>query len=86
MATIDIRELEQHPIEIIARVKSGETIEVSEGGTLVARLTPTQNGTPKWKAPEETWTDLDALVQEISKHLPEHVDAVEAIREIRREV
>jgi prevent-host-death family protein len=86
MATIDISELKQHPTEIIQRVKCGETIEINEGGTVVARLTPTQSGTPTWKAQEETWTDLDALVEEISKYLPEHVDAVEAVREIRREV
>ncbi|HET6261123.1 MAG TPA: hypothetical protein VFG99_02650 [Chloroflexia bacterium] len=86
MATIDISELEQHPIEIIQRVKSGETIEVNEGGTVVVRLTPTQNVAPTWNAQEETWTDLDALVQEISKYLPEHVDAVESVREIRREL
>ncbi|HYO50771.1 MAG TPA: hypothetical protein VEW94_13045 [Chloroflexia bacterium] len=86
MTTIDISELEQHPTEIIQRVKSGETIEVNEGGTVVARLTPIQHVTPMWNAPEQSWTDLDALVQEISKYLPEHVDAVEAVREIRREV
>jgi antitoxin (DNA-binding transcriptional repressor) of toxin-antitoxin stability system len=86
MATIDISELEQHPTEIIQRAKDGETIEVNEGGTVVARLTPPQEAMPVWNAHEETWTDLDALVQEISKYLPEHVDAVEAVREIRREV
>lgn len=83
MTTIDISELEQHPSEIIQRVKRGETIEINEDNTVVARLTPARAAVPMWES-EQTWTDLDALVQEISKYLPERVDVVQELQDIRR--
>lgn len=47
MERIGIRELNQHTSRYIARVKAGETIEVTEHGQLVARLVPAQRGTSR---------------------------------------
>ena len=47
MERIGIRELNQHTSRYIARVKAGETIEVTEHGRLVARLVPAPRGTSK---------------------------------------
>ncbi len=47
MQRIGIRELNQHTSRYIARVKAGETIEVTEHGRLVARLVPAPRGTSK---------------------------------------
>jgi prevent-host-death family protein len=38
--TVGLRELRHHTSEVIARVRRGETIEVTEHGTPVARLVP----------------------------------------------
>jgi prevent-host-death family protein len=40
MLRIGVRELRQHASRYLARVKAGETVEVTERGVLVARLVP----------------------------------------------
>jgi prevent-host-death family protein len=40
MERIGVRELRQHASRYLARVKSGETVEVTERGQLVALLVP----------------------------------------------
>ncbi|HYP41284.1 MAG TPA: hypothetical protein VEX13_13075 [Chloroflexia bacterium] len=83
MRTIEMQELEEHVSEVIRQASErGETIEVTENGTVRALLVPVNNREPD----ENGEMDLDALVAEISKHLPERVDAVEMIRDIRREL
>jgi len=40
MVRIGVRELRQHASQYLARVKAGETVEVTDRGELVALLTP----------------------------------------------
>ena len=49
MERIGVRELRQHASRYLARVRAGETIEVTDRGRPVARLVP---------PPAETWEDL----------------------------
>ncbi len=51
MASVGIRELQQHATAVIARAKAGESVDVTERGRLVARLVPVV---------ERSW--LDSLV------------------------
>jgi prevent-host-death family protein len=55
MERIGVRELRQHASRYLARVRSGETIEVTDRGRPVARLVPIR---------ERSWQDLvdDGLV------------------------
>jgi prevent-host-death family protein len=65
MERIGVRELRQHASRYLARVRAGETIEVTDRGRPVARLVPV--GEPTWDdliaagivtPPEESLTDL----------------------------
>lgn len=49
MERIGVRELRQHASRYLARVRAGETIEVTDRGRPVARLVPVRG---------ETWQDL----------------------------
>lgn len=40
--SVGLRELRHHTTDVIARVRRGETIEITEHGTPVARLVPIQ--------------------------------------------
>jgi prevent-host-death family protein len=40
MESVGVRELRQHASRVLARVKNGETVEVTERGRPVARLVP----------------------------------------------
>jgi prevent-host-death family protein len=51
MERIGVRELRQHASRYLARVRAGETIEVTDRGRPVALLVPTQ---------EDPWLDLIA--------------------------
>ncbi|HEX9988296.1 MAG TPA: hypothetical protein VGE45_07450 [Chloroflexia bacterium] len=83
MRTIEMEELEEHISEVIRQAsEKGETIEVTENGTVRALLVPVNYQGPH----EDGEMDLEALVAEIGRHLPERVDAVEMIRDIRREL
>lgn len=54
MERIGVRELRQHASRYLARVATGETIEVTDRGRLVALLVPTH---------EDRWQDLVASGQ-----------------------
>jgi prevent-host-death family protein len=49
MERIGVRELRQHASRYLARVRAGETIEVTDRGHTVARLVPVR---------EDSWDDL----------------------------
>jgi prevent-host-death family protein len=44
MERIGVRELNQNTSQVLARVRSGETIEVTERGRPIARLVPVDEG------------------------------------------
>jgi prevent-host-death family protein len=56
MDRIGVRELRQHASRYLARVATGETIEVTDRGRLIALLVP---------APEDPWQELVASGQVI---------------------
>ncbi len=79
MKTIGLHELEGRITEIMREVQeSGETVKVTDEGKAIALLMPVYQDNE-----QDSWTDLDPFVDEISRYLPERVDAVEAVREIR---
>ena len=86
MKTKGVRELKTHISEILRQVQEkGEVIEVTNHGEVVARVVPVRRPMPG-SQDNAVWTDIDRLAAEIGKYLPEHVDAAEAINEVRREL
>jgi len=87
MVTIGIRELKQQASKVLRRVREkGETIEITYRGEAIARLVPVKPPLPSKEKMEATWADLDQLTAEINAKWPEGVSAVDAIREVRREL
>lgn len=87
MRTIGVRELKAHISEILRQVQEeGEVVEVTNHGEVVARVVPVRRPVPNSQDNAAIWTDLDRLAAEIGKRLPEKVDAVEAINEVRRDL
>lgn len=43
MAEVPVRELNQNTAGVLARIKRGEHLEITERGTVIARLVPAQN-------------------------------------------
>jgi prevent-host-death family protein len=88
MKTLGVRELKERISEILRMVEEeGETVEVTKRGEVIARLVPVRKPQrPVEQANDTVWTDLDRLSAEISAHWPADVSAVEAVRDVRREL
>ena len=93
MSTIGIKELQERAEDLVNRVEeTGESIEIVVHGRVAARLVPsrwTDEVEPLSEAEraqtEEALARLKEIGEKLSKHWPEGVSAVDAIRDVRRE-
>ncbi len=87
MKTLGVGELRERIDEILRLVEEeGETIEVTKNDEVIARVVPAQKQSQPVKKDLKTfWADVDRLASEIGKYLPDKVDAVEIVRDMRRE-
>jgi prevent-host-death family protein len=82
MKRMGIRELKARMSEAICEVQAGETIEVTNHGTVVALLVPVQ---PIGESQAQTTLrSLEALRAEIARHMTEPVDATQVLSDMRR--
>lgn len=89
MTSVGVRELRQRASELLRMVEQGETIEITDRGRPVARLTPLPDGTPleQMRASGEidaASADFDDLPEPLS--LPSSVESPTAVlRRLRRD-
>lgn len=87
MKSIGVRELKANISEILREVEeSGEVIEVTRHGQIVARLVLGSWTLPVDRDANGAWSDLNALATEISALWPEGVTSAEAINDVRRDL
>ena len=89
MRTIGIRELTEHINEILRMVKEkGEPIEVVDQGEVLVRLVPADQPVQAAMVEQDNRTirNLQQLAEEIGKYWKDDVSAVDAIRDVRREL
>lgn len=84
MRTVGIRELKEHTSEIVQDVQEGQIIDITTGGSAVARLVPIQPPALGDGEIEAILDDLDNMAAEISARWPEGVSAQDAIDDVRR--
>jgi prevent-host-death family protein len=88
MKTLGVGELKEHIDEILRMVEEeGETIDVTKRGKVIARLVPTSNS--KQTAEEKdaaAWEELKRIASELGPYWPENTDAVEIVRDVRRDL
>ena len=88
MKTLGVRELTERINEILKLLEAGEIIELTNDGEVIGHLTPKYRAEQTVKQDHNTfWANIDHLAAEIGSHLPnESVDAVEIVRDVRREL
>ncbi len=88
MKTVGIRELKEHTSEILRELQQNrETVEVTNRGEVVALLIPVNKQKHSLEPPDRAiWADMDRLTAEISARWPKDVSAVDAVRDVRREL
>jgi len=86
MISVSVRTLRKDLSKLLQRVRDeGEVIEITVRGEPVARVVPIKR---KPRSPEEVakmFEGLDQLAAEISEYWTDGLDAVEAVREQRRD-
>jgi antitoxin (DNA-binding transcriptional repressor) of toxin-antitoxin stability system len=84
---ITIETLREATADILRRVREdGETFAVVDEGRVVAQITPPEIRPPDPDALAAWWAEHDRIAAEISARWPKGVSAVDAIRDVRREL
>lgn len=83
MRVIEAQELETNAGEILRQVESGQIVEVTRQGQVVARLVPVQHAANNRERVRQALADIDKLAAEIGKHWPEGVSAEDAVNDVR---
>ena len=88
MKTLDVIELIRHIDEVLRMVeKECETFEITNHGEVIAHLLPVRMPQSSIKsAKRDVWTNLDRLAAEISAHWPADISAIDAVRDVRRDL
>jgi prevent-host-death family protein len=88
MKTLGVRELTERITDILRMVEEeGETFEVTNHGVVIARLVPARSSQPSIEQEaEDAWANLDKLAAEIGSHLPDKVNSIDIIHDVRRDL
>ena len=87
MQTVEVRELHERTSEVLRRVREdGEAFEVTDAGQVVARLVPVRDSARPPLSLDEWRARWHRLSGEVSAHWSGPADAVEAVREQRRDL
>ncbi|HEX9438386.1 MAG TPA: type II toxin-antitoxin system prevent-host-death family antitoxin [Roseiflexaceae bacterium] len=87
MQTIGIRELKERASEILRQVREERaTFDVTYRGRVVARLAPVEQAENNIAESLRLLGELDRIANEIGAHIEGEVDAVEMVRDVRREL
>lgn len=88
MLSVGASELEEKVGDLLRDVRErGETVEVTDGGEVVARLVPAKSKEQRAREVERTLKELDELTARVSAVWPEGVSAEDVMREdVRREL
>jgi prevent-host-death family protein len=88
MKMFDANELIEHIDEVLRMVEEdGETIEITNHGEVIAQLVPVPEPQSSVKsAKRDVWVDIDRLSAEIGVHWSPDVSAVDAVRDVRRDL
>ncbi len=82
MKRMGIRELKAHMSDAIREVQTGETIEVTNHGEVVALLVPVRRHMDKAQV-QAALTSLDSLRAEIARHVKGSTDVTKLLRDMR---
>ncbi len=87
MVQVGVRELKQRTSEILREVREKrQTIAITHRGRVIARLVPVQDADRTAEDVERLLAEVDELAEEIGKHWPSGLSAVDAVKEQRREL
>ena len=85
---LDKQELRGRIDEILHMLEEGETFEVTEQGRVIAHVVPVSE--PKQSVEQrdsDAWANLKRIASELAPYWPDkNIDAVEIVRDVRRDL
>lgn len=86
MRTVGVRELKQRTSQVLRELQtSGQEIEVTHHGRVVARLVPVRR-VPARARTAAAWSTLERVAREIGARWPKGHSTTAAVREGRRDI
>ena len=87
MKTLGVGELKEHIDEILRMVEEGESIDVTKRGKVIAHLIPASEQKSSVEEKDAAaWAELKRIASELGPYWPENTDAVEIVRDVRRDL
>jgi len=88
MKTVEVNELIGRIDEILGLVvEKGEIFDITEHGRLIARLEPAGEGKQAVEDSDaDAWAKLKRIAAELEPYWPEGASAVDAVRDVRRDL
>jgi antitoxin (DNA-binding transcriptional repressor) of toxin-antitoxin stability system len=88
MKTLRVHELVEHIDEILRMVEEeGETIDVTKQGKVIAHLIPaSEQKSSVAESDAAAWEKLKRIASELGPYWPENTDAVDIVRDVRRDL
>jgi prevent-host-death family protein len=84
--SVGVRELKQQASQVLRALQaSGEEVEITHHGRVIARLVPV-GPPPARRRTAAVWSTLDQVAREIGARWPKRRSAAAAVREGRREL
>ena len=83
----EVRELKERIDKILRMFQEGEPIEVTDHGKVIAHVVPVSE--PKRASEQEIkafWAEMDRLAAEIGAHWKGNMSAVDAVRDVKRDL
>ena len=96
--SLKTQELKERIDKILRMLEEGEMFDLTEDGKVIAHVVPASEpklsreeevSEPKQSREEEIkafWADMRQLAAQVGAYLPEKVDAVEIVRNVRRDL
>jgi antitoxin (DNA-binding transcriptional repressor) of toxin-antitoxin stability system len=84
---LEAHELTERINEILRLIEEeGETIELTDHGKTIAHVVPQETQSPQSQDQRGYWKEMDELAAKIGASWQDDMDAVEAVRDVRRDL
>lgn len=85
---LEIQGREERIDDLLRMVEEGESFEIVDQGRVIALLTPPRNKEQSDKEDDDdpAWERLKRIAKELDPYWPKEINAVDAVRDVRRDL
>jgi antitoxin (DNA-binding transcriptional repressor) of toxin-antitoxin stability system len=80
---LEVKDLKERIDKLLSLIESGQIVELIDHGKVIAEVVPP---TPAVQRDAEAWATLERIASRLAPYWPEGVDAVDIVRDVRRDL